>query len=86
MGRFSIACVSGCTCGGVHNISGIHPWHTSVYKFAYFSATQHEQCRLRVSSLRDSKHGGNKVCTTLPLFSPYQAHHAAGCSGGSVTL
>jgi hypothetical protein len=61
MGRFSIACVSGCKCDGVHNVSGIHPWHTSVYRFAYFAATQHEQCRLRITSMRYGKQGGNKV-------------------------
>ena len=61
MGRFSVACVSGCRCEGVHNISGTHPWTSSIYKFIYFSATQHEHCRLQITSIHDSETGGDKV-------------------------
>ena len=61
MGRFSVGCVSGCQCEGVHNISSTHIWHSSIYKFIYFSATQHEHCRLQITSIHDSETGGNKV-------------------------
>ena len=61
MGRFSLACVSGCRCDGVQNISSSHPWPTSIYKLIYFSATQHAQCRLKVTSIHDADTNGNKV-------------------------
>ena len=61
MGRFSVGCVSGCLCDGAHNISTSHPWPTSIYKLIYFSATQHEHCRIRVTSIHDDETNGNKV-------------------------
>ena len=61
MGLFSIQCASGCECEGVYNVSGTHMHHTSVSMFKYFSASQHEQCRLKVTSKHDEETGGDKV-------------------------
>ena len=61
MGRFSIQCVAGCQCAGVHDVSATHTHHTSVEKLHYFTASQHGQCRLKVTSQHDDESGGDKV-------------------------
>ena len=61
MGLFSVQCVSGCRCAGAHNISTTHAHQTSVSRFFYFTASQHGQCRLKVTAKHDDVSGGDKV-------------------------
>ena len=61
MGAFSVACVSGCTCEGLRNVSASLDWRASIYKFIYFSASQSAHCRLKITSLRDTTSGEHKV-------------------------
>ena len=61
MGMFSIECLHGCKCEGVHNQTATHASHSSVYKFIYFAASQHSECRLKISSLRETGSGEHKI-------------------------
>ena len=61
MGAFSVACVSGCACTGLRNVSATLDWHASIYKFVYFAASQSAHCRLNITSLRNTLSGEHKV-------------------------
>lgn len=60
MGKFSVECISGCSCDGM-KLNGHWTEHKSVTEIEIFPVSQHAECEIRVKVLNGSSSGEHKV-------------------------